>query len=369
MRIAIDARELAGQPTGVGRFLGEILREWVRIPETAAHEFIYCAPSELPDFAERTRLPRGELAIEPGGGTSWEQRTLPRLAAAARADVLFCPAYSGPMFGRVPLVLAIHDVSFAAHPEWFRWREGLRRRVVTRRAARRAARVITISEFSRREIIEHLGVPASKIDVVSPGVSRLAPQHGRRASAEAPPLILYAGSIFNRRHLPETIRAFARLARRHPDARFTIVGDNRTFPHVDLQALIDDTAQRDRIVMRSYVEDSELADLYGRARAFVFLSEYEGFGLTPLEALASGVPIVVLDTPVAKEVYGPAAYYVASPDPRLIEPALEAVLFHDSARSAILDAAPAAIARYSWPACARGVLDVIVRAATAARSL
>jgi glycosyltransferase involved in cell wall biosynthesis len=367
MRIAIDARELAGQRTGVGRFLTEILREWARMPEAAAHEFIYCAPAEPPDFTDRGRLPHGELAIQPGAGTTWEQRTLPRLAAAARADVLFCPAYSGPMFGRVPLVVAIHDVSFAAHPEWFRWREGLRRRVVTRRAARRAARVITISEFSRREIVEHLGVPASKIAVVSPGVSRLPAEHAAGGVADTSPLILYVGSIFNRRHLPETIRAFARLARRHPDARFTIVGDNRTFPHVDLQALIDDTGQHDRIVTRAYVPDSELANLYGRAREFVFLSDYEGFGLTPLEALASGIPILVLDTPVSREVYGPAAHYVASPDPRLIEPALEALLFDVSVRTAILDAAPAVIRRYTWPACARAVLDMIVAAATARR--
>jgi glycosyltransferase involved in cell wall biosynthesis len=161
--------------------------------------------------------------------------------------------------------------------------------------------------------------------------------------------------------VPETIRAFEHVARRHPDARFTIVGDDRTFPRVDLQAAIHD---RERVSALQYVPDGVLASLYAEARAFIFLSEYEGFGLTPLEALSSGIPIVVLDTPVAREVYGDAAFYVATPDPRDIEPAIEAALFDEAARARVLAAAPAIVSRYSWATCARQVLDALEDAAT-----
>ncbi len=378
MNIAVDARELAGQPTGVGRYLAGILREWNRLLEAGDHEFTFCAPGEV-DVAAWPAL-RARVEVERGSGTRWEQRVLPRLARRAEAGVLFCPGYSGPVFDDMPLVVAIHDVSFAAHPEWFRWREGLRRRVITRAAARRAARVLTISDFSRREIIEHLGVAASKIDVIYPGVGLRADAAQRsdvaeranvaqpadvaqrsdvaqRFSAANEPLVLYVGSIFNRRHVPETIKAFTRLARRVPHARLAIVGDNRTFPHRDLRPLV---SQSPAVELHSYVGDDVLAGLYGRARAFVFLSEYEGFGLTPLEALAAGVPIVVLDTPVAREVYGPAAIYVAAPDPRLIEPALERALFDDAERLRIRRAAPGVLARYSWSDCARSVLQALV---------
>jgi alpha-1,3-rhamnosyl/mannosyltransferase len=119
------------------------------------------------------------------------------------------------------------------------------------------------------------------------------------------------------------------------------------------------TGAGDRVRVRSYVPDDELGALYGRAAAFVFVSEYEGFGLTPLEALASGIPIVVLDTPVAREIYGSAALYVDRPDPALIEAALDRALFDDAERARVLNAAVDVLARYSWDTCAKEVLEVL----------
>ena len=117
MRIAVDGRELQGKPTGVGRFLDAVLSTWKTLPEAADHEIVLLQPDG------------------PDRGTVWEQLDLPTLAKAARADVLLCPAYTAPLRAPVPVVLVIHDVSFAAHPEWFSWREGARRRTVTRLAA------------------------------------------------------------------------------------------------------------------------------------------------------------------------------------------------------------------------------------------
>jgi glycosyltransferase involved in cell wall biosynthesis len=361
MRIAIDARELAGQPTGVGRYLSEIVREWGSMAEAREHEYVFCAPSEMTYEGSL----RATVAVERGRGTMWEQRSLARLVRRADADVLFCPGYSGPVWAGAsapPTVVAVHDVSFAAHPEWFRWREGLRRRFLTRASARRAARVLTLTEFSKREIVDHLGVPPDRIDVVHPGVSdkvggAKAPPY---TAARREPLVLYVGSIFNRRHVPDTIRGYERLARRRPDVRLMIVGDNRTFPHLDIDRYVRDT---NGVQIARYVSDDVLVELYSRARAFVFLSEYEGFGLTPLEALAAGIPIVVLDTVVAREVYGRAALYVSAPDPGRVEEALELALFDEKVRATALREAQPVVARYSWSDTARRVLRALVDAA------
>ncbi len=335
MRIAVDVRELHGTPTGVGRFLGELLTAWTTLPEAQAHEFIHIAPQA------------GEER-----GTLWEQLDLPARVRAAGADVLFSPGYTGPLRAPVPMVVAVHDVSFAAHPEWFSWREGARRRILTSLAARKAARVITISEFSKREIASYLGVDERKIVVAYPGASAMASpagaSHGRT--------VLFVGSIFNRRHVPELIAGFRRLARAHPELHLEIVGDNRTSPRIEL-------ASDDRVHFRSYVAEEELRRLYADAAAFAFLSEYEGFGLTPLEALASGVPPLLLDTPVAREVCGDAAMYVHRAEPALIETALGALLFDAPQRQRILDAAPRVVARYCWSECARQVLAVLAAAA------
>ena len=355
MRIAVDARELTGRPTGVGRFLAGILDAWSTLPAAASHAVILCASDTLPSrFAEKG-MP---TIVAAGGGTWWEQRVLPRLVRQANADILLAPGYTAPLFCTTPIVVAIHDMSFAAHPEWFTWREGMRRRVLTHLAARRAARVITISDFSKHEIVRRLRIGAGKIDVIYPG----APEHREGPTAAgAEQTVLYVGSLFNRRYLPDLIEGFSRLARRTSGLRLEIVGENRTVPYVDIDALSAASGVGDRISCHAYLPDEPLAKLYGRARAFVFLSEYEGFGLTPLEALSASIPIVVLDTPIAREVYGAAALYVERPEPALIEAALERALLDEAERSRILAAAPDTLARYSWQTCAARVLDVLQR--------
>ena len=354
MRIAIDARELAGRPTGVGRYLAEILAAWSSLAGAATHQFVLCAP-EAPAIS----LPGLdiEIAVAHGRGTAWEQLTLPRLLRQRRAGVLFAPGYSAPILTRIPTVVTIHDVSFAAHPEWFRAREGARRRTLTRLSARRAARVVTVSNFSKREIVRHLGIDQSKVEVIYSGATSIA------RSAAREPLVLYVGSIFNRRHVPELIDGFARLAAEHPEVRLEVVGDNRTYPHVDVPGLAAASGAAGRIRVRSYIPDDELATLYGRASAFAFLSDYEGFGMTPLDALGAGVPPVVLDTEVSREIYGPAALFVNRPDPAAVHHALQRALFDDGVRRRILESAPQQLERYSWRECAHRTLQVLLACA------
>jgi glycosyltransferase involved in cell wall biosynthesis len=366
MRVAIDARELRGEPTGVGRYLAGLLDAWETLPAARSHEFVLCAPGPIERASRGVRTVVRQGAIGKTG-TAWEQLTLPALVREIEADVLFAPGYTGPVFCPVPLVVAIHDVSFAARPEWFAPREGLRRRILTRLAARRAARVLTISEFSRREIAARLHIAESRIEVAYPGTTYPA-KHSHLSTAgstEHGQLVLFVGSLFTRRHIPALIDGFAKLSRQRSAVALEIVGDNRTTPRVDFHALVSASGAADRITLRSYVAEETLQALYGRARAFVFLSEYEGFGLTPLEALAAGVPIVVLDTPVAREVYQDAAVYVPRPDAGLVQAALERVLFESAERARILEAAARVLPRYSWHACAEQVLAVL--SATARR--
>ncbi len=384
MRIAVDGRELGGRATGVGRYLANLLRAWDTLDETSGHEFVLYVPTEtgIDDRAagapgtpalpagDGRRLSRLVLEVRPlagRGGTRWEQIQLAAALHRDRPDVLFSPAYTAPVATRVPVVLTVHDVSFVAHPEWFPPRTRLRRSVATRVSARRARRILTVSEFSRREIVRLLGVDPEKVQVIPLGFSPVGGMKRGRSPVTRPDnagrTVLYVGSVFNRRHLPELIRAFAVVARAHPGLRLEIVGDNRTYPWQDLQAVAAEAGASEATTIRSYVGEDALAALYSRAAVFAFLSDYEGFGLTPLEALAAGSPIVVGDTPVAREVYGDAAMYVAPGDVASIAAALGRLLADAESRDALLARAPAVLGRYSWERAGRLTLHALLEAA------
>jgi glycosyltransferase involved in cell wall biosynthesis len=364
MRIGIDAREMCGKPTGVGRHLSGLLRAWSADAAASRHTFILYAHEPID-----TPMLNAELRVIPGSpGTAWEQLALPKAAKHDDLDVFFAPGYTAPLSLKMPTVVLVHDISFTAHPEWFRWKEGLRRRWLTRWSSEHAALVLTVSEGARREILSHFGLPEHRVRCIYPGVVSLGgskeqdppyvqgkqdPPHARDQ------MVLFVGSIFNRRHLPDLIQAFKPIARTHAAARLEIVGDNRTHPYEDLAAIADRAGVASQVSIRPYVFDAELAELYGRARAFALLSEYEGFGHPPLEALGSGVPSVLLDTDVAREVCGDAAVYVAKGDLAATTQALHSLLFDETVRQRVLDAAPAVLARYSWTRAAAETLAAI----------
>lgn len=365
LHIGIDGSELLGHPTGVGRFLTEILRAWSAHRDTP-HRFTLFLPGAAPASApwlapEDTRF---TFVADPDNrpGTWWEQTRLPGLVARARVNVLLSPGYTAPIRLSCPSVLAVHDVSFFAHPEWFHWREGLRRRWLTKNAARRAHTVVTISKFSSGEIQHWLGVAPGRIQIVYPGPPVIRPTTGESRQ----PVVLFVGSLFTRRHIPELIRAFADVRARVPDAALVLVGDNRTSPREDPIAIAEQAGIRDRVTWRAYAPDDEVNRLYASARVFVFLSDYEGFAMTPLEALAHGVPSVLLDTEVAREIYGAAARYTNTGSGQ-IAGAIGDLLTDDTERARLLGEGQRLLQEYSWPRAAAQLLATLESAARLAK--
>ncbi len=360
--IAIDGRELVGQPTGVGRYLEALLTEWDKPGAPYKLTFIAPGPAAEPDILRSGRV-GWKVSPAAKGGTWWEQTRLPGALASLDADVLFAPAYTAPLRCRIPTVVNIHDVSYFALPGAYRWRERQRRRIITRLAARRAAAIITVSEFSAGEIVRWVKVPRSKISVIPHG---MPPVRRPSRPPSRKPTILFVGSIFNRRHPEEMVAGFARALRTVPDARLIVAGKDLTRPVLDLQALSRSMGVGDRVEWRSYVEAEELEKLYWTARAFVFLSDYEGFAMTPLEALAHDVPVVLLDTPVSREVYGRGAWLVP-PDPEAISRAMASLLSDDRRRKEMLERGREVLAAHSLKRTAAQTLDVLIRAAGSRR--
>ena len=367
MRVGIDVRELGGHPTGVGRYLRELLIRWQADPACHGADLLLFTP----DAGLASRWPGSSrigarLAwhhVPGGGGTFWEQHHLAGAALLSRLDVFFAPAYTAPLRLEAPSVLALHDVSFAAHPEWFAWRHRLRLRRVARWSARRAHTVLTLTEFSAAEIRRHFAVPADRIRIVPLAVDYLDAPPAPAVPAPPVPIVLFVGSIFERRHLPLLLEGVARARRQVPGLSVEVIGENRTAPRQDLAALARDLGIADVVCLRDYVTDPDLEAAYLRAGVFAFLSEYEGFGLTPLEAMRHRLPTVVLDTPVAREVYGEGARYVPPGDADAVATAIVDLLQRPEVRARQVAAGDATVARYRWDVAARATWEAIVAAA------
>jgi len=360
--IAIDARELAGHPTGVGRYLAGVLTQWAadRLPHRL--RLILHAPPP----AWILQLPLDlQVDVVPAAvaGTWWEQTVLPDAIHRSGADVLLAPAYTAPLRSPCPTVLIVHDVSFCAQPSGFRWREGLRRRWLTRASAKRAAAVVTVSAFSADEISRYLGVPRAGVRIAPQGAPAWS---GGPPALDREPLVLSVGTLFTRRHVPTLLEAFAQVAARVPGARLVLVGGNKTHPHIDPEALAATLGIADAVTWHTYVADDALDALYRRARAFAFLSDYEGFAMTPMEAAARGVPSVLLDTAVAREVYGDGATRVPLSTPAVAS-ALTALLTDPAAHVAATAAARDRLAHYTWQRTAAVLRTALEDAAGARR--
>lgn len=377
VRIGIDGREVLGQPTGVGRYLASLCAEWTASAAHAGHELLVYTPRPAPAGAfTAAAAPAGArlhaVTVPGSGGFRWEQTALARQADADGLDVFFGPGYSLPLALRVPSVVTMHDVSFFAHPEWFGWREGPRRRWLARRAAAAARAVIAVSEFSRRETIRYLDTDPDRVRVVHNGVhpvaDRVDAERVRTERTDAGrPLVLYVGTLLARRRLPVLLAAFARVLRDIPEAELAVVGADRSRPREDLRGIAEALGVASRVALLSYVDEAALAALYRRATIFVWLSEYEGFGLPPLEALAAGVPAVVGDTAAAREVCGRAVRRVPVDDPAAVAAAIVEVVTRQDVRDALLAAAGPVLAHCTWARAAAGTFAVLEDAAAARR--
>jgi glycosyltransferase involved in cell wall biosynthesis len=377
-RIGIDAHLLsfAGsyRQAGVSRYIAELLRAFASDP-AAAGDYDYRAfvgPEPVPtDFLPagttgRVRFVHSRLpTANPLVRIAWEQALGPVAAARARLDLVHGPVNALPLAAPGRGVVTIHDLAFLAHPEAL---SATRRRyltVLTALSARRAARIIAVSAFTRDEIVRHLRVPASKIAVVHNAVDRsFAPLPADeiaafRAAQRLPArTILCVGTLEPRKNLVGLLDAFALLAPQ-TDAELIVVGGQGWLYDAALArvAALDLTG---RVRFTGFVPDEDLPRWYNAATAFVYPSVYEGFGLPPLEALACGAPTVTGAGTAMAEVVGDAALLVDPRDPAALAAALRRLLDDAALRATLRERGPRQAARFTWAhaaAATRAVYD------------
>jgi glycosyltransferase involved in cell wall biosynthesis len=322
LKAAIDARYAEGKISGIGRYTLNLLKGLAAAGVGFPIRVLIPPHLDLP--ADVANCPSFDLVcVKTSPRTLTDQFTLPILLRRLDVELLHSLDAFAPLGASCLRVITIYDlIPIAARrllwssvkARWWRlWRGWLKQQ------CRAAARIITLSAHSASDIERLLNVPPDRIRTVPcavelPGLTRLQEPGEIPGAAPAEPLILYVGRRDPYKNLVALVRAFARVHAARPEVRLLIAGapDRRYMePEEEVRRL----GLGDSVVFMGHVADGEIAELYRKARVFVFPSRYEGFGLPPLEAMACGTPVVASNCTSIPEAVGDAALLVNPTDP------------------------------------------------------
>ena len=366
MRIGIDAAPLGVRSGGIKRYTEELIGGITRL-EGDHDVVLYRAPRGPQDRNQFLALERDLIHFP-------YKRVLDAvhlLGASGKIDLYHGTNYSVPLFSRIPTVVTVHDLTVQLVPESHPPARRLRHRLLPA-ICRRATRIIVDSNQTRTDLLKLYPIDEDKIDVIHLGVGsefRPVTDEGElqkvRAKFRLPPqFLLYLGALEPRKNLESLIDAYAQLRSRGLGPELVLAGSGKESYERALQSHarsvgLEPTSD---VHFLGHVDDEDLADLYNASALFVFPSRYEGFGLPPLEAMACGVPVVLVRNSSLAEVYAGTCAMAENADPKTLAATIEATLA-DPARQAELTRRGLEFARSrSWDAVCEETVAVYERA-------
>jgi len=354
MKIGINARTLAVEdPGGAVQTVISLIEE-LAMRDVELELFGHSSIRRL--FPDLAVIDSGFVHRSQPFGVIWERTILPLLARRADVDVLYCPNGNAPLRRTsFPIVMQIHDVnalrgySSGIHQAY--------RRLAVPRGARVTDAIVTVSEFSKREILSHLDIDPGKVHVVYNGVDEYFLGPGDGTPVDLPePYILYVGAMNPRKNVGGLVEAFHHLKETTTlPHKLVLVGpeNDLIFKQVEINDLSD-------VVTPGYVAREELKYAYIHADLFAFPSLYEGFGLPPLEAMACGTPVVAGNAGALPEVLGDAAEFVDPATVSDLAEGMDRVLHdHDYAED-LVRRGQTVVEGYTWESTADAVLETLL---------
>lgn len=366
MRIAIDAHSIGAKLGGNESYAVNLIEGLARIDEVNDYT-LYVTTAEAhdrfhqrwPNFKVRTTLPHTPLIRIP--------LTLSAELRKHPVDVLHVQ-FTAPPFCPCPVVVSIHDLSFEHLPHTFHRRSRTQLRLTVRHSAKRAAHILTLSEHTRRDVIDTYGIDPARITAIplaaprhfSPVEDNRELQRVRHTYGIDGPYILSVGSIQPRKNLARLINAYASLRGKNIEAelpKLVLVGKNAWLYDETMRALAQ-TGLRESVILTGYVPESDLPALYSGALCFIYPSYFEGFGLPPLEAMKCGAPVIVGNQTSLPEVVGDAALTVDPFDVASIEAAIEKLVNDSDLRQELSFKGRSRAETFDWRETARRTLQI-----------
>jgi len=365
LRIAIDARKL--RDYGIGTYVRNLLRQLSRIDHDTEYA-VLCQGQDCSIVSELGENFRAVPESSPGYSVR-EQITVPRDLRREHAELFHAPHYVLPPLTPCKSVVTIHDCIHLRFPQYLPNRLGYAyARSFLWMATHHSNRVITVSEASKRDILEYFKVPPGKIDVIYNGIDE---RFGEVPAEEdvtrvreryqlIDPFILYAGNIKPHKNLGRLIEAFHILRHTGPEfehVKLVIIGDEIA-KYAALRHAVHRHKLHKHVRFFGFVPSRTLAILYRLAAVFVFPSLYEGFGLPPLEAMASGTPVITSNVSSLPEVVGDAAVLIDPLQPEAIADALGRVLSDSALRDELRTRGFERARHFSWERSVRRVREI-----------
>jgi glycosyltransferase involved in cell wall biosynthesis len=357
VRVGLDAHVIGRRKTGNETYvvnLGSALAARSDVDTLAYVDAGARWPSGLraPTIRElRLRAPQLRIPVE-----------LPFRATMDRVDLLHVQ-YVAPL-ARVPIINAIHDVSFEDIPGLFSRPTTLRLKWSVKLSARRSAAIVTLSEFTRGRILHHYGLDPDRVIVAPAGVNdrwrRLPPGEARNRLEEMHlpgPFVLAVGNLHPRKNIPRLIRSIDRLRRSGMDDLGLVVAGQPGWHADEVYEAIAGVGGAGWVVLAGYVADATLEALYNEAAVVAYPSIYEGFGLPVAEALAIGAVVVASNTTSIPEVAGNAALLVDPEDDEALAAGLERALTDENLRLRLQTAGPERARELTWQTCATATVE------------
>lgn len=342
----VNGRFLTQKPTGVHRYAFEICSQLTEL----GVDFYVAVPKEINrDYKVNFKTVQcGSL-----GGHFWEQISLPKYLKQQGSPLLLSFSGCGPL-NYSNQIITIHDVSHERHPEWFSKNYCRFYAYMMPRIGKKAHAVITVSEFSKQEIVETLKIPSEKIHVINCSIpSYHAIENDIISDNSKEKYILSVSSMDPRKNFIRLVEAFNKIEDK--SIKLYIVGMQfKAFNTPDMEKLI-----RENVILTGYLDDESLQKMYKNALFSVYPSLYEGFGIPPLESMSYGCPVIVSDIPALREVDGEAAIYINPLDIADMSLKMDLLIRDTELRNKLREKGREQVKQYSWMKSAQQVLDLV----------